>query len=299
MGGVIILVLKIGFCVQRQYEFQHYILKEMSMKKQGILLAAVVMFCAVGYARAQDLHGSFDLTFQTDYVWRGFDIYGDQSTIQPSLDLDLMGSGFGVNVIGHRANSSGYELTERWDYNLYYQNMINPDEESALMYRLGWMYYNFPQMQDHVADLQELHAIFSMPKICPAGVVPSYVLVKLWPSSSGSLVGARSPLGGTASGFAHIFMLDYPLTVGGILPDTPEQVLNLHSEVVFNDGVGPGGQNVDHDWTNAVFGVTTGIDLSEELVLTPGVYHQIIMDRSVNNGSENETWASLSLTYKF
>lgn len=269
------------------------------MKKKGFLLAVIVMFCAVGYAQAQDLHGSFDLTYQTDYVWRGFDIFGDQSAIQPSLDLDLFGTGFGTSVIGHRAISSGYEAAERWDYYLYYQNMINPEERTALMYRLGYMYYNFPDLSHSFADLQELHAILSLPKICPTGIVPSYVLVKLWPSSSGSFVGARSPSGGTASGFAHIFMLDYPLKTAGILPDTPEQVFNLHAEAVFNDGVGPPGNNVDHDWTNAVFGVTTGFNLTDELVLTPGLYHQIAMDSSVNNSKENETWATLSLTYKF
>ncbi|HUT45358.1 MAG TPA: hypothetical protein VMX36_03695, partial [Sedimentisphaerales bacterium] len=215
----------------------------------------------------------------------------------PSLDLDLFGTGLGVNVMGHRANSSGYEAAERWDYTLYYQNMLFPDQTHATMYRLGWVYYNYPQGHNQDADLQELHAILSLPKICPAGVVPSYVLVKLWPNSSRSFVGSKSPLGGTASGFAHIFMLDYPLTVGSILPDTPEQVLNLHTELVYNDGVGPGGNVVDSDWSNVVFGVSTGIDLSDELVLTPGVYHQISMDDTVNN--EDETWATLSMTYKF
>jgi hypothetical protein len=277
----------------------------MSMKKQGVLLAAVVLFCAIGFAQAQELHGSFDLTYQSKYIWRGFEIYGNKSAIQPSLDLDLFGTGLGVNVMGHRANSSGYEGGERWDYTLYYQNMLCPDQDYAMMYRLGWVYYNYPQHNSEDADLQEMHAVLSLPKICPTGIIPSYVLVKLWPNSSGSLVGARSPLGGTASGFAHIFMLDYPLTVGGILPDTPEQVINLHAETVFNDGVGPGGQNVDHDWSNAVFGVSTGIDLAENVVLTPGVYHQITMDSSLNMNSDgtpskaNETWATLSLTYKF
>ena len=265
------------------------------MKKQGILLAAVVMFCAVGFAQAQDLHGSLDLTYQSKFVWRGFDIYRDKSAIQPSLDLDLFGTGFGVNVMTHRANSSGYEAAERWDYTLYYQNMLCPDEAYALMYRLGWVYYNFPQGHNQDYDLQEAHAILSLPKMCSAGIVPSYVLVKLWPNSSGSMVGCHAP--GTASGYAHIFMLDYPLTVGGILPETPEQVLNLHAEVVYNDGVGPVGNVVDHDWTNAVFGISTGIDLTEEVVLTPGVFHQISMDDTVNN--ENETWATLSMTYKF
>jgi hypothetical protein len=272
--------------------------KEKIMKRE--ILVTVVLLLAVGnFAQAQEseLHGSFDLTYQSKFIWRGFDIYGDKSAIQPSLDLDLFGTGLGVNVMAHRANSSGYERGERWDYTLYYQNMMCPDEAYAVMYRLGWVYYNFPQGHNQDADLQEMHAVLSLPKMCPAGVVPSYVLVKLWPNSSGSMVGSNSPLGGTASGFAHIFMLDYPLTVGGIMPDTPEQVLNLHAEVVYNDGVGPAGNVVDHDWSNAVFGVSTGIDLAENVVLTPGVFHQISMDDTVNN--ENETWATLSMTYKF
>ena len=35
------------------------------MKKQGVLLAAVVLFCVVGFAQAQnsELHGSVDLTY--------------------------------------------------------------------------------------------------------------------------------------------------------------------------------------------------------------------------------------------
>ncbi len=270
------------------------------------ILVSVVLLLAVGsFAQAQnsELHGSVDLTYQSKYVWRGFDVYGDKSAIQPSLDLDLFGTGLGVNVMGHRANSSGFEAAERWDYTLYYQNMLCPDQASALMYRLGWVYYNYPHGHNQDADLQEMHAILSLPKICPAGIVPTYVLVKLWPNSSGSLVAsnldlsAGIPSKGTASGWAHIFMLDYPLTVGGILPDTPEQVFNLHTELVFNDGVGPAGQDVDSDWSNLVFGVSTGIDLADEITLTPGVYHQISMDDSVNN--ENETWANLSMTYKF
>lgn len=284
--------------------------------KKRILLAAVVLFCAMGFAQAQEseLHGSVDFTFQSKYLWRGFDVFHDDtSAIQPSLDLDLFGTGLGINVMGHRANSSGFEDAERWDYNLYYQNGLFQDEAYALMYRLGWVYYNFPQRNAADTDLQEMHAILSLPKMCPTGIVPSYSLVKLWPSSSGSWVASNYDLTiinlantppyegdskGTASGWWHIFGLDYPLTVGGILPDTPEQVLNLHAEVVYNDGVGPSGQDVDHDWSNAVFGISTGFDLSEGLVLTPGVYHQITLDDSVND-DKSETWFTLSMTYNF
>jgi len=268
--------------------------------KERILVAAVALLVMGGMAQAQDtdLHGYVDVTWSGKYVWRGFDIYGDKSAIHPSLDLNLFGTGLGVNVTGHRANASGFETGERWDYNLYYANSLFDGEANAIQYRLGWVYYNYPDLSSGTADLQEVHAIFSMPKICPFGTVPSYVLVKLWPSESGSMVGARSPSGGTASGFAHIFMLDYAWTVGGILPDTPEQVLNLHAETVWNDGVGPNGANVDHDWSNAVFGVSTNIDLAQNVVLTPGVYHQVTMDKSVNP-DKDETWVSMGLKYQF
>ena len=267
--------------------------------KKKILGIAVVLLAAGGLAQAQapdtDLHGYADVTWSGKYVWRGFDIYGDKSAVHPSVDLNLFGTGLGVNVTGHRANSSGFETGERWDYNLYYMNNLL---DGNVQYRLGYVYYNYPDLSSGDADLQELHAILSLPKVCPAGVVPSYVLVKLWPSESGSMVGARSPSGGTASGFAHIFMLDYAWTVGGILPNTPEQVLNLHAEAVWNDGVGPNGANVDHDWSNAVFGISTNIDLAQNLILTPGIYHQVTMDTSVND-DKDETWASVGLKYQF
>ena len=157
------------------------------------------------------------------------------------------------------------------------------------------------------ASLQELHAILSWPKICPAGIVPTYVLVKMWPSESSSFSGSRSSLltlmgvpgfGGSASGWAHIFMLDYSFPIEGLIAEMPEHMLNLHTELVYNDGVGPVGNRVDSDWTNAVFGLTTNIDLQENLVLTPGVHHQITMDSSVND-DKDETWVTLSATYMF
>jgi hypothetical protein len=268
----------------------------MIMKSKFLLI--VVLLLAVGnFAQAQDLHGSVDFTYQSKYLWRGFDIYGDKSAMQPSLDLDLFGTGLGVSAMGHRANSDGFENGERWDYTLYYQGITCPDEDYALMYRLGWVYYNYPQNRDQDADLQEIHATLSLPKMCPAGVVSSYTIAKLWPTSSGSLVGSPKS-DGTASGFWHIFRLDYPLVAGGILPDTPEQVFNLSAETVFNDGVGPHGENVDHDWSHVVFGVSTGINLADGIVLTPGVYHQITMEKTVNE-DKDETWANFSLTCNF
>jgi len=267
------------------------------MKKEVILIAVVILLSAAGLTQAQEreLHGVVDLTYQSKYIWRGFDVYGDKSAIQPSIDLDLYGTGFGINIMAHRANSSGYEDGERWDYNLYYYNSIFDDEIYATNYRLSYVYYNYPDSSSHVrssSDLQEINSVLSWPKILGVDrLVPSYVLVKLWPSNSGAL-------GGAASGWAHIFMLDYGLPIEGLLPDIPEQILHLHTELVYNDGVDPRGIGVDHDWSNIVFGVSTDFDLGNNLTFTPGVYHQVTMDKSVNP-DKDETWVSLSMKYKF
>jgi hypothetical protein len=276
--------------------------------KKGILLGAAIFLAAVslGYAAQQEvptgeLHGSIGVEYSSKYVWRGFDIYDDKSAVHPSIDLDLFGTGLGFNITGHRANSGEFENSERWDYSLYYVGSLFQDEPYRTNYRVAYVYYNYPDMSAHTTksiDLQEGHVVLSWPNLFPVkGLVPSYVFVKLWPSNSGTIVGARSPSGGTASGFAHIFMLDYALPI--ICPFTNiERTLNLHSELIYNDGVGPNGANVDHDWSNAVVGATMNFDVAENIVFTPGVFHQVTMDKSVNN-DKDETWISLSLKYKF
>jgi hypothetical protein len=272
--------------------------------KQKVLFAAIVLLATTALVQAQgELHGSLDVTYQSKYLWRGIDVYGDKSAIQPTVMLDLYGTGFGVSLEGHRANSSGFENTERWDATLFYKNALFMDESYAMQYLIGWRYFYHPDAPLDAApglsiDLQEIHAVMSFPKILEVeGLVPTYVLVKLWPAESGAFVGSAGPAG-TASGFAHIFMLDYGLPIEDLLPDMPEQVLKLHSEIVFNDGVDPRGIGVDHDWTNAVFGVSTDFKLDANTTLTPGVYHQVTLDDSIND-DQDETWFTVGVNYSF
>ncbi len=281
------------------------------MKKQ-IVTGAVVFLAAASFCYAQQseqpgLQGKVDLTWSSKYIWRGFDVYGDKSAVHASVDLRCPVSGFGFNVTGHRANSSGYENAERWDFSPYYFGKLFEKEQYEIDYRLAYVYYNYPQQSSHrtgtapnyqATDLQELNAVLSLPNVFQVkGLVPSYALVKLWPNGSDTVVGARSPSGGTASGFAHIFMLDYamPFTcpITGL-----DRKLNLQSEIVFNDGVAPNGANVDQDWSNAVIGASTDFQVEENLYLTPGVFYQATMDSSVND-DKDETWVSLGMSYKF
>lgn len=284
---------------------------------KSVVAGMVIMFAIGGVVQAQDgeLHGVVDLTYQSKYLWRGIDVYGDKSAFQPSVMFDLWGTGFGLSAEGHRANSSGFETTERWDFTLFYKNAICPDEDFATQYLIGWRYFYFsddpldnppkgvvPVGSSGEIDLQEIHAVLSWPRILPVeGLVPTYVLVKLWPAESDSFVGSQNIPGlttGTASGFAHIFMLDYGFSIPGLTPETPEQVIRLHSEAVFNDGVDPRGFGVDHDWSNAVFGITTDFEMAENVALTPGAYYQVTMDKSIND-DKDETWFTLGLSCQF
>ncbi len=116
-----------------------------------------------------ELHGSLDVTYQSKYMWRGIDVYGDKSGIQPTVMLDLYGTGFGVSVQGHRANASGFETTERWDTTLFYKNAAFMDESYAMQVTISDNVIEFPRkFAEHEMDVElteklmaELSGIFN------------------------------------------------------------------------------------------------------------------------------------------
>lgn len=260
---------------------------------------------------AGDLHAMAGVTWDSEWLWRGFAVYDNKSATHAMADVDLFETGFGMSAVWHRANASGFENWERLDGSLYYQNGMFSGEPYATNYRVGWTYYNYPDHQSEWFDMQEANAVFSWPNLLPVkGLCPSYAIVKVWPSrgsDDGSLIASGSRGGGQASGWLHILMLDYGFTVPGILPNVPEHLIKLHGELVYNGGVtlvpyNKGGtpilRNVDYDWSDAVFGVSTDLDIMPGLTLTPAVYYQRTLEKSVNPDSD-EVWVSLGLRYSF
>ena len=63
------------------------------MSKQGILLAALVLFGVVGLAQSQEqpLGVTADATWVSKYLWYGVDLLDDKAAFQPSVDVDLFG----------------------------------------------------------------------------------------------------------------------------------------------------------------------------------------------------------------
>jgi len=265
--------------------------------KKGILLAAVILLSTAGFAQAQEeLSGTIDVTYLSAYMWRGFDRYEGahgEGAIQPSIDLDLYGTGFGVNVLWSRANTSkvkelSLENEEEIWLTLSYSSSLLDYETYATDYTVGWVYYEYPDMPSSTNDAQEFFVSLSWPEICPEGVVPSYTIIRYWQSESGSPASDNS-------GWMHIFGLGYDLPVEDLIPDLPEQILHLSLAMVYNEGMF--GSNVDHDWSHAVLGVSTDFDLSNDVTLTPGVYYQSSWEDTVNGS--NELWCSLSVSYPF
>jgi len=283
------------------------------MNAWKLLLVVVVLLSVAGLVRAQEdrpedkkLGVTLDVTYLSRYIWRGFDIYPDNhSAIQPSIDLDFYGTGFGVNVLSSRANGSGFENEEELDFCLRYRNAFLAGTPTMTAYEIGWVYYSYPDrarkgpkvegrphvpVVESLADVQELYVVLAWPKILNVeGLVPNYIFSHVWPAQSDSNATDNG-------GWIHAFGLDYALPVGNLLSDSSQQVLDLRSQVVYNSGVGATGM-VDHDWAYAVFGASMGFALSENLTFTPGIYYQLSMEDTCD--ADNETWFGLSLTYEF
>ena len=274
-------------CVSSSYNMKH------------LVLSAVALLLAVtGSAQGEDgdLHGTLDFTFLNSYIWRGFDMYGEsRSAYQPSIDLDLFGSGFRANVLVSMPSESGTDMKEA-RYTPYYCSSVWEGKTYVTHYKAGWAYYDYFDNPRESYNMQEVFATFAWPEICPAGIVPNYTAVCSWPYKSNSALARKS------GGWLHILGLSYDWSVPNILPATPQQKLHLSAAVVFNDGawdfLSPGGDGtVDHDWSHAVFAVSTDFDIGHNVGITPGFYYQASMDDSVN--SEDEMWFSLKASYKF
>ena len=116
------------------------------MKKE-MLVSLVVLLAAAGMVQAQEaeLHGTVNLSYVSRYIWRGYDAYGsNHSAIQPSVDLDLFGTGFGLNVWMSRANKSGFENAEWLTYTIYYKNRCFVGESYETNYKVGYTYFSYP-----------------------------------------------------------------------------------------------------------------------------------------------------------
>ena len=116
----------------------------------------------------------------------------------------------------------------------------------------------------------------------PKGFTPKYVAHYEYPAGSGYKYRY-------ITGWVHRFILAYDLKV----PQLPSPLV-LSSEVAYTDGLG----GAAHDWSYAVFGLSTNLKLTDNMTFTPGIYQQVSMDKSVCR-RKDVTYCILSMKYKF
>lgn len=285
------------------------------MSRKVILLAVTVLIFMACVVQAQEqtstdqksglfqpqpghdgkLHATFAGTYLSKFIWRGFDLYQGHGAIQPSVDVDLFGTGFGVTTY-YSTPLTGGNTDQAWmPSTVYYHNGLFKDEIYAMNYTFGYTYFNWPGSSWHLRDFHEVFGSFCFPKILPFGLVPTYTMAYDMPAGNNNLLV-------NGYGWAHIFGLGYDWALPAMLPDTTEQVFHFSFETIYNGGIGPGnpqrpGSRVDHDWSHGVFGVQTDVPLAKNLFFVPGFFYQSSWDDSVNQ--QDEAWVSLAMKYSF
>lgn len=239
-------------------------------------------------------------TWESQYVWRGFDVFNDDGAVHVLADMALFDTGFGVSAVGHQSVAESFGELQRWDGTLYYQGGLFAGEPLATNFRFGYVYYYYPRPNEgRTRDLMEGHAVLSWPNLLPIkGLQPSYAFVYMLPGRENKWADIANPgFEDNAKGMFFIFMLDYAFTLPLTFMD--EQVIKLHSELVYNEGVSPYGTVVDSGPSNAVFGAATdfAFGAAGNLVLTPAVYYQLSLEDTVN--PDDEVWAGVSLKFAF
>jgi hypothetical protein len=240
--------------------------------------------------------------WESQYIWRGFDIFRDAGAIDVMADLNLFDTGFGASVVGHQSLGDAFGELQRWDGTLYYQNTLWSGEPLATNFRLGYVYYYYPKTNYGLTqDQMEGHAVLSWPSLLPIqGLQPSFAFAYMWPGAKNPWAESRNPdFDENSTGMFLIGMLDYAFTVPALLAPTEDQVVRLHSELVYNGGVSPFGNNVESGLSDAVIGASTDFVFGADrnLVLTPAIYYQFSLEDTVN--PNNEFWASVSLKFAF
>jgi len=264
--------------------------KEKNMRQRAFVVAVICVVAVAGVCQAADsnLKAEAGASYVSRYIWRGFDLYPDNhSAVQPFVNLTVPDSGWSGSIWMSRAIGSGFEDFEELDFTLAYGKTLYPDATYATDYKIGYTYYYYPDGGLSVAgrarsldmDNQEFFANLSWPKVCPAGIVPSYTAVCMTQVHSGGPTNMQGN-----EGWFHIFGLAYDQAVPDLCPNNPDQALHWTAQMVYNDGAF--GTTVDHDWSHAVFGLSTDFSTVARGTITPGIWWQSSWDDSVNTTDE-------------
>ncbi|MFH1361908.1 MAG: TorF family putative porin [bacterium] len=119
-----------------------------------VFVVSVLMFSQIASAGI-----SYNGTFVSQYIWRGFDLNANQPAFQPGLSMPIGDSDFSFDIWGNvnLGQTSAKEFTEL-DYILTYAKSFNGIDYSA-----GYTYYTFPNLTGAAAKSGEYFAGVGFP----------------------------------------------------------------------------------------------------------------------------------------
>lgn len=260
--------------------------------KKMMLVALLLVASGAAWAAEGKLGTEVDLTWASKFIWRGIDVGDNKAAFQPSVNFDLWGSGFSTKVwgtwLGSETNGlEGSVPTEKLEYSLTYANSLNKGDAAQVDYSLTYTYADYYTHASSAFDYQDLAATIALPKICSAGFVPHYTIAYSWSGRPGPTPGYLTGRHDDAAGFVHIFGTDYNFKLC-------EQPMTFSANAVYNDGTY--GDNVDHDWSHIVWGLSTSFKVGSGSFV-PAIYYQTSMEDTVN--PNDEFWTTLSYKFSF
>jgi hypothetical protein len=223
---------------------------------------------------------TFDSTYSSKYVWRGYDVFGANGAYMPSLDIDLFGTGWSINVWSAIPLGSGSEALTEADYTFAYSTTLGKGEPSQVDLGANWIYYDFPKVNSKATpDTVEFGLGAEWPNLLgDTGLVPSVYF--------GMLDAARDNIGSEVDGNYATIALSYGFETLGL-------GWNVTGDVNYNDGL----FGADHDWSHGTLSLSTGFDCGN-FAVSPFVSYQQTFDDSVNTDSD-ELWGGVSASVSF
>jgi len=264
--------------------------------RKGITVIIIMVLSATVFAGPAEsnspgekkLSVTFDLTYMSRYMSKGFSPYGPRGAFFETTSVDFWDTGLGVSVGHQSALGGGYVVKQRFNYGVYYGNSFFKDKVYETKFRVDWIYKEYYKISNGRSDAQNMIFEFSWPNILPIkNLSPYYIADYEYPAGS-------NYDNCTISGFVHRFGLAYNWTI----PQLPKP-LKLTAETAYNDGFNNKPSHyVDHDWAYSTFGIATVLPVTKNLSFVPALYQQITMDKSVND-KHDITYCKISMKYKF
>jgi hypothetical protein len=246
------------------------------MKNFGLVLGSALLFAAPALAETSAFNASASVSFNSDYMWRGFNLY-DGSSIQPSISVDY-DTGYGTvggNVWSHLSAEGGTTNIDKFteiDYTLTYALALDP-----IAVKVGHLWYTYPKDSDNLENTAEIFA--------------SVVI-------DDEALGSPFPLSPTLSAYHDYDLVDgqyYELGISHTFePKGLGDGFNFTPYAAFGFAEDQTPVYAANGFVQSTFGVSTSLSMGD-VAVTPSLNYTAEADENL----KNEFWFGMTFGYTF